>query len=382
MKKNTTAKNRTTKVLSKTDKKAIWKMAGQQRLTIGLDLGDRKSRYCILNAAGDVVAEDELPTSEPGLSAVFEKMPSSRIALEVGTHSPWVSRMLARFSHEVIVANARKVALITQSSSKNDRLDAEQLARLARVDVKLLSPIQHRSEEAQRDLVVLRARHDVVEARTKLLLSARGLAKSCGRRLPRCESEQTGPDLTATCPAELQEALCPMLEAVERLSGAIAAYDEQIAEMEKKYPEVMLLKQVYGVGTLIALTYVLTIEDPDRFKHSRVVGAYIGLRPKQRSSGASNPELGITKEGDKLLRALLVQGAHTILRRGAPDSDLRAWAVRKLGGDGKQVSKRLKKKVVIAIARKLAVLLHRLWSTGEVYDPFYNRKREQSAAAA
>jgi transposase len=286
-----------------------------------------------------------------------------------------VSRYIARLGHEVIVANPHKVKLITQSVRKNDRIDARQLARLARVDPKLLSPIQHRSEEAQADLAVIRARAGLVEARTKLINCARGLAKPMGERLKNCDADQVKEVLAEDLSAAVRRAIGPLLNSVEAISKDLAACDENIEEMATRYPEVKLLTQVYGVGTLIGLTYILTIEDAQRFKHSRDVGSFLGLQPKQRDSGNSQPQLGISKTGDRLLRSLLVQGAHCILRKGAPDSDLRAWGLGKMQSGGKNA----KRRTTVAVARKLAVLLHRLWVTGEVYDPLYNRKAAKRA---
>jgi transposase len=376
MKKNITGKGKQ-KVLSKSTKTELRKRAAQERLTIGIDLGDRTSRYCILNEAGEVMIEAALPTRKTALNSVFEKMPSSRVALEVGTHSPWVSRQLAELGHEVIVANARRVKLIAQSTRKDDRMDAEKLARLARVDPKLLAPIRHRSEQAQADLAVIRARSILVEARTKLINSANGLTKSTGDRLPKCGSEQVSEMLADGLSEGWQEALGPLLKSVEQLSEQISQYDQQLTAMEARYPEVELLKQIYGVGTLIALTFLLTIEDPQRFAHSRDVGAYLGMQPKRRESGSSQPELGISKEGDRYLRSLLIQAAHCVLKRGAPDTDVRRWGLGKIGKGGKKA----KKRVVVAVARKLAVLLHHLWVSGEVYDPLYNASRAKAAAA-
>ena len=377
MKKNSTAKKSPKKALAKGQKKQIRQLAAEQRLTIGLDLGDRTTRYCILNEAGEVVSEDQLPTTKTGLESLFAKMPASRIALEVGTHSPWMSRHLAAMGHEVIVANAHQVKLITQSVHKNDRIDARQLARLARVDPKLLSPIRHRGEAAQRDLAVIRARAELMEARTKLINSARGLVKPMGERLKKCDADQVTVGLGEGLSEGAQAVIGPLLKTVEAISEQIGKYDEQIEGIAKRYPEVKLLQQVYGVGPLIAMTFVLTLEDAERFEHSRDVGAYLGLVPKQRDSGESQPELGISKTGDGLLRSLLVQGAHCILRKGAPESDLRAWGMGKMGKGGK----RAKKRAIVAVARKLAVLLHHLWATGEVYDPQYNRKAAEAAAA-
>lgn len=376
MKKHTTAK-KNQRALTNT-KKQIEKMAATQRLTIGLDLGDRTSRYCILDAEGEVLSEGELPTTKTGLNSLFGKMPCSRVALEVGTHSPWVSRQIAGLGHEAIVANPHKVKLITQSGRKNDRIDAQKLARLARVDPKLLSPVRHRGAEAQADLAVIRARAELVEARTALVNCARGLVKPMGERLRKCDADQVGAGLAAGLGAEVQKIVEPLLKSVEAISQQIEVYDEKIAEIAQRYPEVELLTQVYGVGTLIGLTYILTIEDAERFQHSRDVGAFLGIQPKQRESGDSQPELGISKTGDRLLRSYLVQAAHCMLRQGAPDSDLRAWGLGKMGAGGK----RAKRRALVGMARKLAVLLHRLWVMGEVYDPLYNRKAVQAAKAA
>jgi transposase len=322
-------------------------MAAAQRLTVGIDLGDHSSRYCILDEAGNVASEDKLPTTKTGLSAKFGKMAPCRIAIEVGTHSPWVSRHLAGMGHEVIVANPRKVKLITQSVKKNDRMDAEQLARLARVDPKLLSPIQHRGEEAQADLAVIRARAGLVDVRTELINMARGLAKPMGERLKKCDADYVKESLADGLSETVQSVIGPLLKSVEEINKQIGEYDERIEGMGKKYPEMKLLTQVHGVGTLIALTYILTIEDAGRFEHSREVGPYLGLTRKQKDSGESAPELGITKAGDELMRKLLVQGAHCILRQGAPESDLKVWgeglqAGRQEGGGQKTGKKRKK----------------------------------------
>jgi transposase len=373
MKKNTIAK-------LQGSKSQIRRKAAKKGLTIGLDLGDRSSCYCVLDAVGEKASEGKLPTTKAGLDSVFGKMGPCRIALEVGTHSPWVSRHLAEMGYEVIVANARKVKLITQSLKKNDRIDAEHLARLARVDPKLLSPIRHRGKEAQADLAVLRARAGLVDVRTELVNTARGLTKPMGERMKKCDPDYVKEVLADELSETTQNAIRPLLKSVEAINEQIEVYDRKIQEMEKRYPEVELLKQVYGVGSLIAVAFILVIEDKERFAQSRDVGPYLGLTPKQRDSGESSPELRISKAGDPLLRRLLVQGAHCMLRKGAPDSDLKAWGMTKLEGSKKGGKKR-KKKAVVAVARKLAVLLLRLWATGEVYDPLYNRKAAAAAKA-
>jgi transposase len=350
------------------------------RITIGMDLGDKTSRYCMLDGGGEVVKEDGVNTTKKGLAQTFGSMRRCRIAIEVGTHSPWVSRLLKSLGHEVIVANARQVKLISASSRKDDRLDAQTLGRLARVDPQLLRPIQHRSERAQQHLMRIRVRSALVETRTSLVNTARGLAKSVGERLPPCDTDQMGVERLEALPVQWQQALQPLLKEVESLTEKIKESDvaiEQIARTE--YPETALLRQVSGVGTLIALTFVLTIEDRDRFPRSRDVGCYVGLRPKRSESGESQPQLRITKEGDVYLRKLLVQGAHYILGYRGPDTDLKRWGLKLASRGGKNA----KKRAIVAVARKLGILLHRLWVTAEVYEPLRNsqvRQRPQVAA--
>lgn len=358
-----------------------WRSRGRaekRQFTIGMDLGDRSSRYCVLDEQGEAVVEGSVATTKKGLEQVFGRLPRCRVALEVGTHSPWVSRQLKDMGHEVIVANARRVRLIVESSRKDDRLDARTLARLARIDPQLLSPIQHRSAQAQADLMSVRARAALVEARTALINSARGLAKSYGERLAKCGSGRVSEELGGELSPALQVALGPLLAEVETLSERIKQYDRQIEGVaQERYPEVERLKQVSGVGTLIGLTYVLTLEDPLRFRRSRDAGCYVGLRPKRRDSGDSSPQLRITKEGDRYLRKLLVQGAHYILGPFGPDCDLRRWG-RILAERG---GKNAKKRARVAVARKLAVLLHKLWVSGEEYEPLRQRRQPCPVAA-
>jgi transposase len=246
------------------------------------------------------------------------------------------------------------------------------LARLARVDVQLLRPIRHRSEKAQTDLMTIRIRAALVEARTSLINTTRGLAKALGERVPACSADYLGMKQLESLSVGLKETLRPLVEQVEALTVQIKALEAKIEQIARKdYPETALLQQVSGVGTLIALTFVLTVDDKERFQRSREVGCYVGLRPKRSNSGEREPQLGITKEGDEYLRTLLVQGAHYIISRLGPDTDLKRWGL-KLAASG---GKRAKKRAIVAVARKLAVLLHRLWPTGEVYEPLRNAQK-------
>ena len=343
-----------------------------------MDLGDKTSRYCVLDEQGEVIQEGSVATTKKGMLQVFGARKRCRIAIEVGTHSPWVSRLLSGLGHEVIVANARQVKLISQSSRKDDKLDARTLARLARIDPELLRPIRHRGEKAQHDLLAIRVRAALVEARTSLVNAARGFSKAAGERLPQCDADNLGTEKMEGLPEGLRERLKPLLEMVEALTEQIKESDGNIEQIARKdYPETELLRQVSGVGPLIALTFVLTVEDPARFAQSRDVGCYVGLRPKRSESGESQPQLRITKEGDRYLRKLLVQGAHYILGHRGPDTDLKRWGLKLSARGGKNA----KKRAIVAVARKLGILLHRLWVCGEVYEPLRNHPAPAQVAA-
>ena len=341
-------------------------------LTIGLDLGDEFSVYCRLDASGEVMEEGRVRTTEGALNELFCRLPKSRVALETGTHSPWVERLLSECLHEAIVANPRRLRLIYQSTKKSDRVDAEALARVARMDPRLLYPIRHRGAKAQADLSVLRARGVLVEARTKLVNSVRGMLKSYGKRVKKCSTDAFAKMAPEVVPEELKAAIDPMLEVIKTLSEKIGAYDKTVEALaQEKYPETNVLRQIAGVGPVTALTYVLTLEDPHRFRNGRSVGAFLGLTARRAQSSDSDPQLRITKAGDATLRKLLVGCAQYILGPFGPDTDLRRWGL-KLAERG---AKNQKKRAMVAVARKLAVLLHRLWLTLEDYDPLRNAKR-------
>jgi transposase len=286
--------------------------------------------------------------------------------MEVGTHSPWVQEIIAGEGHEVLVANPRLMEGSKRRKRKNDRIDAKKLARLGRVDPQSLHPIRHRSREVRQDLVLLRAREALVAARTELINATRGLVKSMGTRLPKCSSPSFGRKVKDAIPEKVQEALLPLVQLADALSDCIQSYDQKIEELaSEKYGHTKLLRQVKGVGPITALAYVLTLENPEHFSKSRDVGPYLGLVPKQEDSGEIQPQLGISKTGDTMLRKLLVGSAQYILGPFGADTDLRRYGLRLCERGGKNA----KKRAAVAVARKLAVLLHRLWVSGEVYEP-------------
>jgi len=341
-------------------------------MTVGLDLGDRYSFYCLLNGDGEVVEEGRMQSNEAALRRHFQDEPRLRIALECGTHSPWVSRLLKALGHQVIVANARKIPAITGSESKNDRNDAEKLARFAAYDPKLLAPIEHRSEERQVDLNLIHARSTLVRARTMIVNALRGLIKSAGGRLPACSTESLPARAPAAIPSALALVATPLVEQIGLLNAQIDGMDKQIEKLAAKYPEIPLLRTAPGVGPIIAAAYVLTLDRPDAASN-RSAGAFLGLRPGQSQSGACDPQRRISKTGDSFLRSLLVQSAQYILGRFGPDCELRRWGL-KLAASG---GKRGKKRAIVAVARKLAVILHSMWRNGERFQPF-----PQAAAVA
>jgi transposase len=342
-------------------------------ITIGVDLGDKWSQLCVLDGHGEVCEEGRIATTAQAMRKRFSTEAPCRVVIEVGTHSPWVQRLLQELGHEVITAHTQSVRLIYGATNKNDRLDAERLARLARVDPKLLHPIQHRKGSAQADRAVIRSRHVLVGCRTKLINHARGMVKSMGGRLPTCTADCFPKRVREALTKELKPALVPVLETIAALTTKIRRYDRLIEKLaSERYPETGVLRQVSGVGPVTSLSFVLTVEDPARFRRSRKLGAYLGLSPRRSQSGDVDPELRITKAGDDDLRRLLVGSAQYILGPFGPDTDLRRWGLL-LAARGR---KNAKKRAVVAVARKLAVLLHRLWVTAEVYEPLRNSQRQ------
>ena len=350
-------------------------------MTAGLDLVDKYSYLCLIDQqSGEVMEEGRLRTTPEAFRRRFaSEQPPMRIAIEAGTHSPWASRVLEECGHEVLVANARKLRLIYANKRKTDEIDAENLARLARVDPKLLYPLKHRGEESQAHMALIRSREALVSCRTQLVNHVRGAVKSFGARLPKCPARSFHKRASEHIPEALWPAVGPILEQIGSLTQRIRDYERKLEEISKEhYPETELLRQVEGIGPLTALTFVLTLEDPYRFEKSRSVGAYLGLVPSRDQSGDTDPQKRISKEGDEMLRRLLVSAAHYILGPFGSDSDLRRHGEKIASRGGKNA----KKRAAVAVARKLAVLLHSLWVSAEVYEPLRNTERSSGGQAA
>jgi transposase len=340
-------------------------------MTVGLDVGDKYVHACFLDHDGIIVEESRLTTSAVALRRRFGGEERYRVVLEAGLHSPWISRLLAELGHDVYVANPRRLRAIYLNENKSDRVDAEYLARIGRLDPTLLFPLKHRSAQTQADLALLRSRAMVVKARGMLIQYVRGVVKSAGGRIPHCDARGFARKAALHLPGELESVLSPVVATIAGMDATIRAYDKQIEQMAmERYPETELLQQVTGVGAITATTFVLTVEDPTRFPRSRSIGSYLGLRPRQDESGTISRQLRITKAGDEHLRSLLVSCSQYILGHFGPDTDLRRWGLRLAERGGKNA----KKRAVVAVARKLSVLLLRLWVTGEVYEPLRNAR--------
>lgn len=340
--------------------------SGSTGITIGLDIGDRHSALCVLDAAGAVHQRATVATTADGLRRALAPYARARVVLEVGTHSPWVSRQLTAEGYAAVVANPGHVRRIGGVVQKSDGIDAELLARLGRADPALLRPITHRGAAVQRDRALLRVRDHVVRMRTGLILQARGLAKALGTRLPRCGAKGFATRMRTAGMDEVFPGMATVCELVAVLTQQVNALDALVTRMaDTRYPETARLRQVTGVGPITALAYVVTLEDPRRVARSRNVGPYLGLTPKRYQSGTIDRALGITKAGDVFLRRTLVQAAQYILGPFGPDTALRRFGLRVMARGGRAARKR----AVVAVARKLAVLLHRLWISGERYEP-------------
>jgi transposase len=339
----------------------------RSRVTIGLDLGDRRHRFCVLGGNGEVVEEGSLLNERLKLKGFIGRYPGAFVVMEAGCHSPWISRYLEALGCEVIVSNPRKVRAIYQHERKSDRRDALMLARIARMEPALLYPVEHGREEAQQDLLRIKLRDSLVRARVGVMNSIPSTIKSLGYSVPNSSSERFHKVIKAALPVEISEVITPSVQVLEELSLRIRVLEREISALARtKYPATARLEQIPGVGPITALYFVLKIEDPRRFAKVRDVGAFLGLCPRRDQSGENDPQLRITKRGDAYLRRLLVSAAQYILGPFAPASALRQYGLA-LAAEG---TARAKKRAVVAVARKLAVLLLSLWRNERSYVPF------------
>jgi transposase len=363
--------------LVKRSKQRRLAVSNDSTLCAGIDIGDRYCQIVVLDESGEVSEQSRIRTTPTAFKHYFQSKSPMRIAMEVGTHSPWLGELLNYLGHEALVGNACKLRLIHRNNQKSDEVDAELLARLCRFDPQLLYPICHKGQEARAAMAVIRTRDALVRSRTLLINHARGIVKPTGYRLSKCSSRYFS-KLHDEVPESLRPVLEPILHTVDQLSVQIQAYGQQIENIgQDQYPQAVLLQEVSGVGPITALTFVLTIGDPWRFAHNRDIGAYLGLVPRRSQTGQSDPELSITKAGNRYLRNLLVQCSHYILGPFGPDSNLRRSGERIASHGGKNAKKRAR----VAVARRLAVMLLSMLKTGESYAPLRGSHYDEVTAA-
>lgn len=347
-------------------------------VTIGLDVGDRTTHFCVLRDR-EVVTRGSTKTTRAGLDEALGQFTGARVVLEAGSQSPWMSRHLQGMGFDVHVADPRRVQLISKDPRKTDRRDAELLARLESGMPELLGDVRHRSEQAQADLSMVRARDQLVRARASLVQCVRSLCKAYGLRLPDASTAGFAKRVRDLVPQALAPAIEVLLDQISAITAAVRELNRRIAKLaQERYPEIALLQQVNGVGPITATAFVLTIEEAARFEDSRRLGSWLGLCPRSHASGDSKPELQISKSGDGYLRRLFIQCAQYMLGPHGKDSDLRRFGLRLVARGGRAA----KKKAVTAVARKLAVLLHRIWRSGLAYDPLHHTNRQTPASAA
>ena len=349
--------------------------------TVGLDLGDKNCVYEVIAADGSIAGRGSVATSARALANSLRRFAGGRVVLETSTHSPWISEVLFSIGFDVLVADARSIPVARGKRRKSDRIDASYLARIGRADPGMLKLVKHRSRSQRAQMSVVKLRACLVRMRASGIRCVRGLLKSYdGIRVKKCNANTFAQHAREVVPDELRDVVEPMLEHIATLTASIRVYDVEVARLADRHPGARAVRQIGGIGDLIALAYALTIDDPGRFRRSQDVGAYLGLVPNRYQSGGSDPELRISKTGNKMMRCLLVNAAQYILGpKNSVDSDLRRFGLARIGDSRSKVRK---KKAVIAVARKLAVLMHAVWRSNGTYEPLRNINRKSTIPAS
>ncbi len=340
---------------------------------IGMDVSEKSIEFFFLRPDGEGGLSKKEPNSPDTLAKLCSEMPDRQgfmVVMENGTHSPWMSEYFQCHGVECYVGNARKLAAIWTSVQKSDRNDAEMLARLARADLKLFSPIRHAGRDQRAEFAVLKSRDRLVKCRTALINCVRGTLRSFGVDTSELTVEKFTSKAVGVMPKDLHPALDGMLVQIRMLETQIKDYDRKIERIGKRHEPVQRLRQISGVGPVIALAYVLFVGDPQNYSSAGRVGAHLGIVPKRDQSGDVDKQLGITKAGNQMLRYLLAQGANYILSRG-PDCDLRRFGERICARGGKIARRKAK----IAVARKLSKIMYVLWRNGADYELFHKSQR-------
>jgi transposase len=333
---------------------------------IGMDMGDKNHKAVGLSEDGEIIDRTEVPCTPEDVRAYLERFPGALLAIETGTHCRWVSRLGTGMGHEVLVGNARKLRMIWNSNRKNDWNDAEMLARVARTDRKLFSPVRLRDDGDQELLRLVKARDLLVKCRTGIVNKIRGFCKADGHHLPKCSADSFM-RLEHEIPKSVRTVSKPLFAMLKELAKKIGLYDTMIAKGVRKIhgEDAKLLEPIAGVGPVTAAAFLATVGDPATFGSARDAGSYFGLVPRQDQSGQTDKQMRITKEGNAVVRRLLVTAANYIMGPFGKDCDLRRHGMRIAERGGKNARKRAK----VAVARKLAVLMLAILRTRSEYRP-------------
>lgn len=342
-------------------------MVKRNHSALGIDLADRSAQFCVMTAEAGVAAEGKIELTPRKLGELWRAHGDvDVVVLEAGSPATWVTELLEGLGARVIVADPRKLKAVTESVRKSDVRDAQMLARLGLADEQLLSPTYVRPPEHRRAMTQLRVRDQVVRQRSSTIAEIRATVKLEGLRLRRCEAELVH-EQEAGLPEELAMVLAPLFATLRAQDAAVAAYDAQIAETSKRFPAAALLDEIDGVGPITALAFVVVVGDPARFRHTRDIGAYLGLVPRRDQSGQSDPSRRITKAGCGFLRRLLVQCAQVLCRPVGKDSALRRRTAAMLERRGKAG----KRQVVVAVARRLSVVMLSMLKSQQRWQPLH-----------
>lgn len=343
-----------------------------QQTIIGVDLGDIKHAICVTDKNGGAILKEYFITK------LMNTYPNSLVAIEVGTHSPWISRFLNELGAEVVVAKARKLRAIYTNERKCDELDARMLAKIARLDIDLLYPIKHGTEDQQRDSLLIKLRNSLTKQRVSNVLTVRFTLKSLGIRLKSVSTSAFANNARKQLAdqPEILRLIDSTLIILDALNEQLKRLDKQIVELiDRKYPAAQQLRKIPGVGPITSLAFVLHISNPESFNKPRDVGAYLGLVPRRDQSGKIDKQLPISKTGNTYLRCLLVQASQYILGHFGPDCDLKTHGL-KLASRGGKAAKR---KAVVATARKLSVIMLTLWQNQSDYNPHMKKANSKAA---
>jgi transposase len=335
--------------------------------TIGIDIGDLNSHLRFINDEKDIYAAKRIPTTIDAYRRTFGDIDPAVVTVETGQHSSWIIKLLKECGHEVIVINTRKARQIYMNPRKCDKKDAEILARLARDDEITSLSVENRSQQRQLDLSVIQARDKLIGSRTSHITYIRYKVKQFGGRIPSCAAKRFHDIAVPHIQMDLLPLVSPLLEQIRSFTDKVDYYDCEIDRLcHERYQCVLQLLDIPGVNKITALAFVIIIGDPNRFTDDRTVGAYLGLTPTMNNSGNRERYGGITRNGNKLLRSLLVQCGQNILLKNSQDTDLKNWGMRTMRRGIPR------NKVTTGVARKLAIVLNHLWRTGEEYKPLHN----------